>query len=247
MSQDAYEYWKTITHDYLTKCFGVGHRNINAVMRQGGLMSFPMNAGEAWWENHRVEQLTSQLTQLNGMIEILETEIELSNSEGGSPKATPTSKVPASNGRDVFVVHGHNEKVKEATARFLEKLKLNPIILHEKPNQGRTLIEKFTDHSNVGFAVVLLTADDRGGKIDEAFDKQQKRARQNVILELGFFLGKLGRDKVCALYEDGVEIPSDYDGVLFVKLDDRGAWRFDLAKEIKAAGIEIDMNLVVNS
>ena len=144
--------------------------------------------------------------------------------------------------RDVFIVHGRNEAYRETVVRFLEKLKLNPIILHEQPNKGRTIIEKFVDYSNVSFAVVLLTGDDRGGLKDAAFDSQQLRVRQNVILELGFFLGKLGRERVCALYENGVEIPSDYDGVIFLPLDSGGAWRMALAREIKEAGLPIDMN-----
>lgn len=247
LTQDAHTQWRTATRDFLIKAFGEGHRNVKAVMDAGTRFSYPMNAGEAWWENNRAEVLTSQLGQLATMVELLNTEFELSGSANESHREVRIVKQIAPNNRDIFVVHGHNEKVKEAAARFLEKLHLTPVILHEKPNQGRTVIEKFTDYSDVSFAVVLLTADDRGGKIDEAFDKQRKRARQNVILELGFFLGKLGRRKVCALYEDGVEIPSDYDGVLFVKLDDRGAWKIDLAKEIKATGIEVDMNLVFNA
>jgi predicted nucleotide-binding protein len=121
-------------------------------------------------------------------------------------------------------------------------LDLNLIILHEQPNKGRTIIEKFQDYSDVAFAIVLLTADDRGGIADSQYDSQSLRARQNVIFELGYFIGKLGRNRVCALYSEGVEIPSDYSGVLFIKFDEAGAWRLAVAKEIKAAGIDIDMN-----
>src|SRR5947209_3001268 len=104
-------------------------------------------------------------------------------------------------------------------------------------------MEKFVEYSDVGFAIVLVTDDDRGGPIDLPTDqKLQPRARQNVILELGFFLGKLGRKRVCALYQQGVEIPSDYQGILFVSLDETGGWKLHLAKELKAAGLPIDMN-----
>ena len=147
--------------------------------------------------------------------------------------------------KKIFLVHGHDEGTCEAVARFLEKLELEPLILHEQPNKGRTIIEKFVDHSDVPFAIVLLTADDRGGQISEAFETQKPRARQNVIFELGFFLGKLGRDKVCALYEEGVEIPSDYRGVLFVKLDRSDSWKVELAREMKSIGLPIDMNRVL--
>jgi predicted nucleotide-binding protein len=94
----------------------------------------------------------------------------------------------------------------------------------------------------VGFAVILLTADDRGGVKGAEYEKQQPRARQNVIFEFGYFIGKLGRNRVCALYAKGVEIPSDYSGVIYLELDDRGAWRLELAKELKAAQLPIDMN-----
>lgn len=146
-------------------------------------------------------------------------------------------------GRGVFLVHGRNEGVKDKVARFLEKLELQVIILHEQPNEGRTIIEKFEKHSrDVAFAVVLLTADDRGAAGDVPYEEQQPRARQNVILELGFFLGALGRSHVCVLYQDGVEIPSDYGGVVFLPLDSRHAWRQDLARELKAAGIDFDFD-----
>jgi predicted nucleotide-binding protein len=142
--------------------------------------------------------------------------------------------------KDVFLVHGHDDAARETVARFIEKLGFNAIILHEQPNRGRTIIEKFEAHSAVGFAVVLLTPDDVGGSAKTK--DTQPRARQNVILELGFFCGALGRTRVCALHKGGVEIPSDFDGVVYVPLDDGGAWRLKLAREMKAAGLDVDMN-----
>ncbi len=147
-------------------------------------------------------------------------------------------------GSDVFIVHGHDEAAKETVARFIEKVSLKAIILHEQPNAGRTIIEKFEDYSNVGFAIVLLTPDDLGASRDKRVSKYKPRARQNVILELGYFMGKLGRGRVCALYKEGVETPSDYQGVLYIQMDDAGAWRMSLAKEIKQAGIEADLNKI---
>ena len=133
----------------------------------------------------------------------------------------------------------------QSCARFIEKLGLPLTILREQPNQGRTIIEKFIDYADVGFAVVLLTGDDRGGPVDVPQERQELRARQNVIFELGFFLGKLGRDRVCALYEEGVEVPSDYAGVAFLPLNAGKAWRIELAREMKAAGLPVDLNKAV--
>jgi hypothetical protein len=117
---------------------------------------------------------------------------------------------------DVFIVHGHDELMKVEVARTLERLGLTPIILHEKPDEGRTVIEKFEHHSNVGFAVVLLSPDDKGYSVKCAPENAKSRARQNVVLELGFFVGKLGRKRVVALHRvvEGFEMPSDYGGVL---------------------------------
>lgn len=142
--------------------------------------------------------------------------------------------------RDVFIVHGHDEGTKETVARFLEKLKLNPIILHEQANRGNTLIEKFEEHSDVAFAVVLLTPDDIGYSKDNK-DSAKARARQNVVFELGFFIGKLGRENVCALRKGDIETPTDFSGVVYVSMDERD-WQILLAKEINVAGIAVDLN-----
>jgi len=142
-------------------------------------------------------------------------------------------------GNDVFIVHGRDAEVKESVARFIERLGLKAIILHEIPNIGRTIIEKFEDHSNVCFAVVLLTPDDLGTSRDRR-EELKPRARQNVIFELGYFIGKLGRKRVCVLYKENVETPSDYEGILYVEMDKGGGWKQKLAREMKEVGIKID-------
>ena len=140
----------------------------------------------------------------------------------------------------VFIVHGRDDSIKETTARFLEKLGLETIILHEKPDKGRTIIEKFEDHSkDAKFAVVLLTPDDVGRLASEPETSSSPRARQNVIFEMGYFCGKLGRGKLCALYR-GVEQPSDLHGVLYIQVDDAGAWKTRLALELREAGLNAD-------
>lgn len=141
---------------------------------------------------------------------------------------------------NVFIVHGHNEELKEKVARTLEKLKLKPIILHEQTNEGLTIIEKFEKHSNVDFAVVLLTYDDFGNV--KSSNEKNKRSRQNVILELGYFIGKLGRNKVMPLYEKEVELPSDIAGVIYTIIDDSENWKIRLVKELKASGYKVDAN-----
>ena len=146
--------------------------------------------------------------------------------------------------RRIFVVHGRDEGLREQVARVLERLDFEALILMEQPARGHTLIEKFEAGAlEVGFAVVLLTPDDYGrGPDDAGWPEQPNRARQNVILELGYFMGRLGRSRVAALYREGTEIPSDIHGLVYVALDDRGAWRYRLGEELAAAGYAVDLN-----
>jgi predicted nucleotide-binding protein len=142
--------------------------------------------------------------------------------------------------RKVFIAHGHGSH-KDAVARVITKLGLEPVILQEKPGTGRTLIDKLEKYSDVGYAVVLLAPDDIGGKKGE---EQYDRSRQNVVFELGYFVGKLGRGCVCLLYWPGVEMPSDYFGVEYVLFDDKDAWKYRLAGELKEVGYKIDFNVL---
>ena len=157
-----------------------------------------------------------------------------------SPMNTaPTPAAPFNTSRKVFVVHGHDEGAREKIARFLERLDFEPIILHEQASLGRTVIEKVEAHRDVGFAVVLLTPDDEGC---EKGGTPRPRARQNVVLELGYFLGYLGRNRVCPLKRGDLEIPSDFEGVVYVPFDTSEGWKQALGKELEGVGFKIDWN-----
>jgi predicted nucleotide-binding protein len=154
------------------------------------------------------------------------------------------SEIVSALSKRVFVVHGHDEAAKEGVARFLEKIGLEATILHEQPNRGATIIEKFERSSGgVSFAVVLLTPDDVGGEAPKGLsvEKMRPRARQNVVLELGYFVGRLGRARVCALHKGNVELPSDFNGVVYIELDSAGAWKTKLAQELVEAKLTIDV------
>lgn len=139
----------------------------------------------------------------------------------------------------VFIVHGRDNSVKEKVAGFLKELGMNPIILHEQPNKSRTIIEKFEDHSsNVKYAVVLLTPDDLGGLRSKP-EERLPRARQNVVFEMGYFFGSLGRRRVCALLSPEVERPSDIDGITYIPLDQRDEWKGSLVRELKAEHLKL--------
>lgn len=142
-------------------------------------------------------------------------------------------------GDKIFIVHGHDGNIKLQVAEFVERITGDrPIILQEQVNSGRTVIEKFEAHAGeVGFAIILLTGDDEGRKKGAA--SLNPRARQNVVFEFGYFMAKLGRGRVVALHEPDVELPSDVAGILYESLS--GNWKFELAREIQAADIEIEL------
>ena len=127
--------------------------------------------------------------------------------------------------------------MREAVARFLQQVDFEAVILHEQASRGATIIEKIEANSDVGFAVVLLSDDDVGGK---SADELQPRARQNVVLELGYFIALLKRDRVCALKLGNVEVPSDIGGIVYVEFDKAEGWKRALTRELDAAGYEID-------
>jgi GAF domain-containing protein/DNA-binding response OmpR family regulator len=149
--------------------------------------------------------------------------------------------------RRVFIVHGRDDALREKVARFIERLQLQAVVLVEQPASGLTIIEKFERYSNVGYVVVLLTPDDAGGlrKLPMETPDLKPRARQNVIFELGYFAGKLGRQKVCVLYQDEVELPSDYYGVEYLLAQADNGWQLVLARALRQAGLEVDLNRAV--
>lgn len=145
----------------------------------------------------------------------------------------------------VFIVHGHDNELKIELEVFLKNLGLDPIVLHRQPDQGATLIEKFEKHSDVGYAFVLLTPDEVACTVDqlskpEKERKMEGRARANVIFEFGFFVGRLGRSRVCCLYKSGVTLPSDLNGLVYKKVtgsvENLG---YNLIKELRVAGYAI--------
>jgi predicted nucleotide-binding protein len=156
--------------------------------------------------------------------------------------------IPIKDGKKVFIVHGHDERLKNQLEIFLTEIGLEPVILHRKPDEGLTVIEKFEKHSDVGYAFILLTPDDISYSASEENTpdeekKREMRARQNVIWEFGFFVGRLGRNKVCCLYKEGVTLPTDIHGMLYKKITDRvEEVAFAILKDLRAAGYDLQIS-----
>lgn len=155
--------------------------------------------------------------------------------------ALSQAKVVARNKRKVFIVHGRDNEAKQEVSRFVEKLGLEAIILHEQASAGMTIIEKIEHYSNdADFALVLYTACDHGRGVHESNIPPKNRARQNVVFEHGYLMAKLGRENVCSLVKGDIETPNDISGVVYVSLDPFGAWKNEVAKELTACGYAIN-------
>lgn len=179
---------------------------------------------------------TQSIALLGAAIKGLEEDVQ----NPSAPVTSPAEhKVPT---RKVFIVHGRDEASKNEVALFLRTIGLEPIILHTRPHRGRHLLLKFQEESEgATFAVVLITPDDEGALVGGT---PRKRARQNVVFELGFFIGKLGAPNVAALVKGDVERPSDFDGIGYIDFDPNNKWKTLLAREMHEAGIPFDASKV---
>jgi predicted nucleotide-binding protein len=191
-------------------------------------------------EDH-FERITSKVRRLESIRERLPLIDEAATVRPTDETRRVTASRDPGTADTIFIVHGRDEGAKLAVHGFLRDVtNLDPVILHNEASRGQTVIEKFEAvGKTAGFAIVLLTADDVGHAKDDP-DEARSRGRQNVVFEFGFFVGSLGRSRVAVLYEEGVELPLDVQGLVYISYDSAGGWKLLLARELKAAGIEID-------
>jgi predicted nucleotide-binding protein len=228
---------ETAIEETLAKVFGEGTPAYNRYDSAATLDNGPLIIGGRPDSAHEVQEWlhaskAKSLALLNQAVKGLEEDL----ADAGQTVSSSSRPVQArsTNNDEVFIVHGRDSPAKLEVARLIERAGLKVVILHEQPNQGRTIIEKFEAHGGAaGFAVIVVTPDDVGG-LDK--DQLQPRARQNVIGEMFWFAGRLGRDRVCALKKGDIEMPSDFAGVGYTEMDDRGAWKHELLRELQAAG-----------
>lgn len=233
------ETWNEINNDIFHNSFDTFPNDYtNGYRSDDDLLLKLVPSSWGWSEFYRI--IEDKIDRLEKLIERADYMKEISSVADNVNLVSKTNQSEMeSNDKRVFIVHGHDDAVKHHVARVISSFGLQPIILHEQPNAGLTILEKFERDANVDFAIVLLTADDLGGKSESTL---RRRARQNVVFELGYFFGLLSRKRVMALVEDGVEKPSDIDGLVYCRIDTEGAWRFKVGQELKAAGFSIDLN-----
>lgn len=188
------------------------------------------------------ENIIENVTTYNITDEIMEKVESILENKINKPE-DKTNIIEKKYSNKIFIVHGHDDSAKNELARFIEKIGLKAIILHEQASGGNTIIEKIEEYANtVGFAIILYTACDKGKSKNE--NDLKDRARQNVVFEHGYFVGKLGRKRVIALNKEYIETPSDINGVIYIPMDSAGAWKTQIVQELKTAGYTIDANSI---
>jgi predicted nucleotide-binding protein len=243
-SDPSFISWNTLVERNLIKIFGNNSLEHNSFKKLHFCYYGIMVGGIDYSSNHlRVfkRDLETTIKMIESYIEEFTEEIEEKKEDFNIGSLSDTEISETSLSENIFIVHGHDNGMKETVARVIEKMKLTPIILHEQANRGRTVIQKFSDNSNVSFSIVLLSPDDIAYSKDAKPESSKYRARQNVIFEMGFFMGKLGFNRVIALYNksEDFELPSDYEGVIYVPFDTSGAWETTLVRELKEIGYDV--------
>lgn len=244
-TSSAYRQWEQSWREWVAegqvalKRIAHGSASAEAFRRAASRSTAPVSSG---WK----DELSIGTSLVESGIKLLDE--YASHINGQASRTEPTASPRRTTGLSVFIVHGHDETWKQTIARALERAQgagVNVVILHERPNAGQLLLEKFESNARASTAaVVILSADDFGSskKKNGSPAKLRKRARQNVVFELGFLAGSLGRDRVVTLYERGVELPSDLEGLAYIELDRRGQWREELIRELRAGGLDFDAN-----
>lgn len=226
----AFQAWKTKSERFLVKRYGKDSIEYNKFSKTAfNVMVYTFDTPESEY----VEACKAGLRKTKAIFQVYLDEMEEESDD-------KQSSYPSAGYSKVFIVHGHDGELKQAVARIVERQNIEAIILSEQVNRGRTIIEKFEDYSDVDSAICLFTADDFGKAKSQVSDAP--RARQNVIFETGFFMGKLGRKRTIILVEDKVEIPSDLSGVVYTN---KNNWELELLKELNGIGYTVDLNKLI--
>ncbi len=234
-----FEKWSDYNKEYLKQSFSIpDNEYCHDYVRCGQAMFFTTGSD--------IVQLYKK--ELDDKIEFLESLVQKSSllPSDVSVKDSKNAEQPIKSKR-VFIVHGHDSAIRTQVELLVKNLGYEPVVLFKQPNQGCTIIEKIErEAGDVAFAIVLYTSCDLGNSKEEAIqNKMNPRARQNVVFEHGYMCAMLNRRNVCALVEGGVEIPGDISGIVYISYDENGAWQLSVAKEMKSAGLDVDLNRLI--
>lgn len=226
--------WQQYVEELLKQSFNIPNNEYHKDFVEAG-QSLIYVPGRDYIQDER-DEINKKVAYLESLIErlpLIPSSVETSIMPAKQPNLTRSKKI--------FIVHGHDISSRAEVELLIKKIGYEPIVLFKQASGGKTIIEKFEEETeSVVFAIILYTACDYGR--DKQESKEQPRARQNVVFEHGYLSAKLGRSRVCALVEPGIEVPGDLAGVVYIQLS--GTWEYMLAKEMKQAGLEIDLNLL---
>lgn len=226
--------WQQYVEELLKQSFNIPNNEYHKDFVEAG-QSLIYVPGRDYIQDER-DEINKKVAYLESLIErlpLIPSSVETSISPAKQTNLTSSKKI--------FIVHGHDISSRAEVELLIKKIGYEPIVLFKQASGGKTIIEKFEEETeSVVFAIILYTACDYGR--DKQESKEQPRARQNVVFEHGYLSAKLGRNRVCALVEPGIEVPGDLAGVVYIQLS--GTWEYMLAKEMKQAGLEIDLNLL---
>ena len=223
---------RTVSPDGIS-CYNRLAKKVNSFFPEADMFIFREDTTPNYVTHPKTQEI---LYQLEYALDIITDDLN-KKKKYIAPQQTDKTKSSQTNNR-VFIVHGHDEGAKQTVARFLEQCGFVAVILHEQADGGRTIIEKIEQNADVIFAIVLYTPCDIGREKNEK--RGMPRARQNVVFEHGYLIGKLGRERVCALVKQGVQTPGDIAGVVYKSMDPDGAWKTEILREMKSAGVVVD-------
>ncbi|MEW6291289.1 MAG: nucleotide-binding protein [Thermodesulfobacteriota bacterium] len=240
-SEKQYDKWDDFNKELLKRLFS----SEELCQQYSSLVGVPVLVFQQKHLREEVEEFYEKIDTKNHRLESIIERLELipvkNLQNSGFVSAQPSNTL---NENQIFIVHGRDESAKLEVARFVEKIGFEPIILHEQASGSRTIIEKIESYSNVGFGIVIYTPCDIGAINTTTPPDLKGRARQNVVFEHGFLIGKLGRSRVCPLVKGQVETPNDIADIVYTSMD-TGSWQIDLAKELRAVGYQVDFNKVI--
>lgn len=239
--ENFFDKWDDYNNELLQRIFTTDEYQRNYMWSGDITVAFNSFYGEPTYYE-KLEKLKKAIENKNHYLEILLEKLELIPII--KTISNDTKSLINGDNKKVFIVHGRDEVSKTNLEVLLKEMGLEPIVLHRQADEGQTVIEKFEKHgSDVSYAFILLTPDEIAylaseDLLSDSERNKEKRARPNVIFEFGYFVGKLGRTRVCCLYTGDVEIPSDLKGLVYKQFHkDVKEVAWDIQKDLKAIGI----------
>ena len=209
-----------------------------------GVVSFQEESTPPPREKPEIPQENSKNRGKKDLGKELTVDLTIHQNSTPAPTGKKVAHMTKSKERKVLIIHGRDEEKMTMIAGFLKKLDLEPFLPDDAVGEGVNLLEKYKHYEDAVFAITLLTADDMGYPQGEP-DEPKPRPAQNVIFELGFLMGRLEPNLVCALYEEGLDLPSEFKGSVLIPYDEGGMWKLLVARALKMANVDVDLNKAI--